>query len=124
MPPTILDLLNIEKPLSFLGESLLNITKGGQASAPIFSESAKADLINLKYDLTKKAISCIITPYKLILNQIQGKVELYDIEKDFKEKKNLINDNKDIYKEISTLIQKHLINVTLKKKDLRIEKIS
>jgi len=124
VPPTILDLLNIEKPLSFLGESLLNITKGGQASAPIFSESAKADLINLKYDLTKKAISCIITPYKLILNQIQGKVELYDIEKDFKEKKNLINDNKDIYKEISTLIQKHLINVTLKKKDLRIEKIS
>ena len=116
MSPTILELLNIEKPSSFIGKSFLYLLNGKESSLPIFSESARPDLINVKYDLTKKAVSCIKNPYKLITNQLKGTVELYNIEKDFKEKRNLIDNNKEIYEEMLTLIQKHLSVMDIKKK--------
>jgi len=116
VPPTILELLDVEKPSSFIGQSLFFSLKEKKQPSPIFSESARPDLINLQYDLSKKAVSCIKNPYKLIINQLKGTVELYNIEKDFKEKENLADDNEDVHKEMSTLIHKHLSIVDFKKK--------
>ena len=42
--------------------------------ASIFSESAEPDLINLKYNVNKKAISCIVGFYKLIPTGRRGNV--------------------------------------------------
>jgi arylsulfatase A-like enzyme len=116
VPPTILKLLNIDIPPDFMGKNLLSLFNEEKQLAPIFSESARPNLINLKYDLTKKVVSCIKDPYKLITNQMKGTVELYNIEKDFEEKKNLIDRNKDIFEEIFALIQKHLTAVDFKHK--------
>jgi arylsulfatase A-like enzyme len=121
--PTILELLNIEKPSSFIGDSFLHTLNDKQQSSPIFSESARPDLINLRYDLTKKAVSCIKAPYKLITNQLKETVELYDIEKDFNEKRNLVDSNKDLYEDMLTLIQKHLSIIDFKKKIRTLKRI-
>lgn len=105
VPPTILDLLDIRKPSSFMGRSLLDAEN---SSATIFSESAKPDLINLRYDISKKAISCIKDKIKLIINELQGTIELYDLEKDFQEKNNRFESEKELYSELASLIKKHL----------------
>ena len=110
VPPSILDLLNIKIPSSFIGESLYN----DNYSNPIFSESAKPDLINLKYDTTRKVISCIKGTSKLIINEIQDNIELYDIKKDYRENNNLFNIKEDIFVELEYLIKKHLSNEMLK----------
>jgi len=106
--PTILDVLRITKPYSFCGNSLLPLLDGNDNSQPIFSESAKPDLINLKYDTSKKAVSCIKGGWKLIVNDIIGRVELYDLEKDSKEASNLVQEKKKIVSELMFLIKKHL----------------
>lgn len=103
--PTIIDILNIEKPKTFLGKSLVPIVKGLGKSMPIFSESAKPDLIKLRYDLSKKVISCIKDGVKLIINEIQGTKELYDLKKDFQEKNNLYGYEKIfLFDELKSLI--------------------
>ena len=118
IPPTILDLLGIRNVPSFLGKSLLDIEEG----SAIFSESAKPDLINLRYDMGKKAVSCIKGNVKLIINEIQRTVELYNLEKDFKEKVNLYEDEKEVYNELLSLIKTHLSYVTSKRIKHQIKK--
>lgn len=60
IPSTITDLLDIKKPSSFMGESLLPVVKEDEMlKTPIFSESAKPDLINLKYNVNERAASCL-----------------------------------------------------------------
>ena len=107
VPPTILDLLDIRKVPSFMGRSLLDAEDD---SGTIFSESAKPDLINLRYDVSKKAVSCIKDKVKLIINELQGTIQLYDLEKDIQEKNNLFDDKAETVKELVSLIDKHLLN--------------
>lgn len=107
LSPTILDFLGIKPPLTFIGRSLFNETDSSKA---IFSESAEPDLINLRYNVDKKAISCIKGNFKLILNEFKGTRELYDINKDFQEKNNLFDDKTETVKELVSLIDKHLLN--------------
>jgi arylsulfatase A-like enzyme len=109
IPATITDALGIRKPLSFIGESLLPVIKGEKTlRKPIFSESAKPDQINLKYDMSKKVISCIKDGWKLILNELNGTTELYHIKEDFKEQKNMIKEEKEIFEKLKELIKYHL----------------
>jgi len=105
VPPTILDLLEIKQVPSFIGRSLLDVEDN---FASIFSESAKPDLINLKYNLNKRVISCIKDEWKLIINDLGGTTELYNLKKDFKETKNLVNIEKKISKKLMSQINKHL----------------
>ncbi len=86
---------------------MLSFLEGEKYFKPIFSESAKPDLFNLKYDVSKNIISCIEGEWKLIINELWSTKELYNIVKDSKEKSNLIND-KDIYIKLKSLIDKHL----------------
>jgi len=107
LSPTILNLLGIKCPPTFIGKSLF---KRREKSEKIFSESAKPDLINLRYDLNKKAVSCIKDKFKLIFNELRGTKELYDLESDFQERNNLFDSEDEICKELLSLIDKHLLN--------------
>jgi len=123
IPPTILDILKIKKPRSFQGHSLLYYLNMDMDSQPIFSESAKPDLINLKYDMSKRVISCIYNKFKLIINGILNTIELYDLTNDFKENENLVEKEKCILKELMNKIKTHVKkeNFIRKLKCLRIK---
>ncbi len=108
VPVTILDILQIKNAKTFLGDSLTSLVEKNCLNRSIFSESAKPDLINLKYDLNKKAVSCIKDGWKLIVNELSGTNELYNIDKDFEEKNNLIEKEKQVSQELTKLIEKHL----------------
>ena len=105
LSPTILSLLGIECAPTFIGKNLFEKREEPEA---IFSESAKPDLINLRYDLNKKAVSCIKGKFKLILNELKGTKELYDLESDFQERNNLFDSEDEICKELLSLINEHL----------------
>ena len=107
IPPTILDVLKIKRPKTFLGDSVISLIKKNKKHRLIFSESAKPDLINLKYDMNKKAISCIKNGWKLIINELLGTKELYNIKYDFNEKINLIINEPNLYLELTETIKKH-----------------
>jgi arylsulfatase A-like enzyme len=113
VPPTVADILNVKKPLSFMGKSLMLQVRESRSDLPLISESAKPDLINLKYDTSKKAISCIVGRWKLIINEMLHSVELYNIERDFEEKVNVVTNEKMKARELESLIQKHFINEKL-----------
>jgi arylsulfatase A-like enzyme len=105
VPPTILNLLRVGKVPTFMGRNLLEIE---DSSVAIFSESAKPDLINLRYDTNIKAVSCIKEKAKLIINEMQGTIELYNLEKDFQERNNLLDSEKDLFDNLTSLIKMHL----------------
>lgn len=104
VPPTILDSLEIGRVPSFMGASLLDAKN---SSYTIFSESAKPDLLNLRYDASKKVVSCIKDRVKLIINELQGTIELFDLEKDFQEKNNRFESEIELGRELASLIKKH-----------------
>lgn len=108
IPPTVLDMAGIRKPSNFLGKSLKSTLEKNQKSDLIFSESAKPELINLRYDTSKKVISCIAHKWKLIINELLGTMELYNLEEDFYEEKNLIVTKKGKCTDLTSLIQQHL----------------
>ena len=105
LSPTILDILGIEIPVEFMGRSLIEELDHVRI---IFSESAKPDLINLRYNYNKIMISCINQNIKLIINEIWNKIEMYNIRSDFKEKYNIIKTNKKLYNKLKSLVQDHL----------------
>jgi len=119
LAPTILEVLRIERPRTFMGLSLYPLLHGEESSAsPIFSESAMPDLINLRYDTSRFVVSVIYGRWKLIYDLIHSrepKMELYDLQKDFSERINLINDNPDIAKYLFKLIENHLREIEAKK---------
>lgn len=109
--PTVLSATGNKKPEDFLGNSLIRTLKGNQKSRPIFSESAKPDLINLRYDTSEKVISCIIGEWKLVVNELFETTELFNLGKDFQERNNLVESESEIYKELMSLINEHLSQV-------------
>ena len=118
--PTILDLCGIRKPRTFLGNNLLRC----ETEKPIFSESAKPDPINLTYDTSRIAISCIANGWKIIINQMKGSIELYNLMNDPKETHNLIKTEPDIGSTLLDTVMKHLkdekrLSVTFKIKKLK-----
>jgi len=119
LAPTVLEVLGIERPRMFMGLSLYPLFHGEERSlSPIFSESAKPDLINLRYDTSRFIVSVIYGRWKLIYDLIhssEAKIELYDVQKDFSERVNLINDNPDIANYLFKLIENHLREIGAKK---------
>ena len=118
VPPTITDMLNIEKPPSFLGESLMRLMGGSKPIKPLISESAKPDLINLRYNTRRKAVSCIVGEWKLIINEMLDSVGLYNIKRDFEEKINMAATENTKVEELEQLIQRHFIDERLCKTKL------
>jgi len=122
VPPTVVDVFGIKKPRDFMGESLLPIIEGSEPVIPIFSESAKPDLVNLRYNLGQKVISCIWNGYKLVINKLRNTTELYDINMDFEERKNLVGVEVDVYNDLRSLIEKHLDRVAFSRKMLNLKR--
>jgi len=108
VPPTIIDVLRGKLPHTFLGKSLIPALEGEWQYRPIFSESAKPDIMNLRYDTSKKVISCIMEDWKLIINEFGGTTELYNIHKDFSEKINLVRDELEVREKLTAIIEEHL----------------
>lgn len=112
VPPSILFVQGIEKPRSFMGSSLLPTGDRDTNAKFIFSESAKPDLISLKYDLGKKVVSCICDKWKLIINDLSRTAELYNIGEDFHERENLVDSETEIYGHFESLIRQHITRTT------------
>jgi len=107
LPSTILDILKINKPDSFLGSSLLT-SNDKLIDRIIFSESAKPNYHNLTHDVKNLLVSCIYNNWKLIKNDIYKTIELYNLKNDFYEKVNLIEYEKSVSIELLEKIRDHL----------------
>jgi len=107
LAPTILDLLGIDSPTTFLGRSLLSVEQDPLQERPIFIESAKSDLNNLRFDLRHKIVACISRNMKLITNGVTNTVEMYDLQRDFNEEHNIAYIKKETCTELKELITEH-----------------
>lgn len=102
LSPTILDILDIEKPKKWLGESLLPLIKGDKrrANNAVTSEVSCSN--------GKRKISYRMKKWKLIWDEERDFYELYDLEKDSKELKNIAEEKPDIVKHLSSKIKEHV----------------
>jgi len=101
--PTILSLLGIDKPSTFLGNGLgLNYETG------VISESARFNFDNYAFDLNKRVISYRTEKWKLIFNQEGNVYELYNFDKDPKEQRNVARENKELVEVLKEKITQHI----------------
>jgi len=98
--PTILDLLGIPKNESFQGRSLVPIIRGERKSSGVISEGLQKG---------KRSISYRTKEWKYIFNEVGAQRELYNIECDPKEKKNLYEKEREKAREFELKIKKHLL---------------
>ena len=98
--PTVLDILNIPQLEHFQGKSI----KTDKVNKIIISESAKPDLINLKYDKKQYAISCILDNWKYIINKMTGEEELFNLSNDPHEKNNILEEKPILTNEFKKII--------------------
>jgi len=103
LSPTILSILEIEKPETFQGKDLRSGSEIG-----IISESAKFDLDSYSYNLKKMVISYRTSKWKLIFHLQDNKCELYNLLKDPWEQRNVSKENNEISKELKQKIFNHM----------------
>ncbi len=111
LSPTILDILRIDPPTSFLGTSLLSLKREALRERKIFIESAKFNLNNLRFDLRKKIVACIYRNSKLIINDVMNTVEMYDLQRDFKEENNIADVQYKTCNELKGLVTEHIRSI-------------
>ena len=98
--PTILDLLEIEVETLFDGHSLLPIIEHREV------EDRTKYIIS---EISRKYICVIRGKWKLIANYSEASFELYNIEEDYEEKNNLIDEKVEIRQELEAVIKEHII---------------
>jgi len=97
--PTILDLLGIPVPKSFQGRSLVPLIRGEGKSSGAISECLQKGRMVISYR-TKE--------WKYIFNEADNQRELYNIENDPKEMKNLYESEMERAKEFELKIREHI----------------
>lgn len=107
LAPTILDLVKMKKPKTFIGTNLLKSPREF-----IFIEAPKTqeqfpNMKDISYDIKNPQIALINKDYKYIYSN-NDKNELYNIKEDPLELKNLLNSEKKISKRLREIIIKHL----------------
>jgi len=115
--PTILDILEIEKPKAFLGNSLLPLITGNRARAGNSEAVSETDTvtpmarlgapIKLRLDANHRRISLRTDKWKYIYTE-GGQNELYCLEDDPKETRNIIDIKPEIATELKTRIMTHI----------------
>ena len=128
--PTILDLLNIEKPKSFIGKSLLNNDMNDGAEIGVFCEEGQSErgeafqtepgIIKLSRKSMKIAY---ITKNRSYIFRNNGEDELYDLIKDPLERENIINEEREMAEKCLEKIKEHLKEITYKGKGKEIVNI-
>ncbi len=89
LAPTILDIAGIEKPGTFVGESVFE-SKREYVYSENYGIYAMRDL-----------------EYKLIYDENRNRIELYDLRKDPKEQNNIARDEPDILREYMIKLERH-----------------
>jgi len=115
LAPTILDILKLEKPNTFLGDSLLPLIDGCSLEDRKFGAISEADMrgtciLELKtrrLDANQKMISLRTAKWKYIYTE-GGQDELYCLGDDPKETKNVIAAEPDIATELRAKIMAHI----------------
>lgn len=112
LPPTILDLLEINLPKSFKGKTLLPMIEGMEEdNRNFFSEHEyqKEEIVGKLKKERKKAIAFRRYPYKLIYYEDKN-YWLYNLKEDPNEKNNILNESntQKIFYEMKNKIESHL----------------
>ncbi|RLF01385.1 MAG: hypothetical protein DRJ59_06150 [Thermoprotei archaeon] len=106
--PTILSMCGLETPKTYVGEVI------GRKTLPyVFSEVAHSRDNTTKVNLKIAKYSVIKYPYHLILDQEKGTVELYDMERDPQERRNILGEEKDLANELLKVLNRHLLREKL-----------
>lgn len=125
--PTILDLLEINYDKeNFDGKSLLSLLSGKEKKVRDYvylaenSSQSKKAIRNpdFKYIKSNSEVEAICS----ICNEIHGgAIELYDLEKDFEEKENISDKNKDRLDEMKKLLETHLKDLKIRNEKRRLK---
>ena len=109
LAPTVLDLLNIKKPITFQGDSLLPLMKGMKTEfSDAISEVCVWEKDPFKIDLKKRKTSLRTEQWKYILNE-DGSEELYNLQDDPRERKNLVEKEREKVIKFKSKIMKHIL---------------
>lgn len=105
--PTILNILNIQTGFNMdkqiKGVSLLSVINGEKEESNLYPETDYRYAVFLRSVRTNSG-------YKYIYNPESGKEELYNLNKDPKEKENIANSDKKILNSLRNLMTKHFAN--------------
>jgi arylsulfatase A-like enzyme len=115
LAPTILDILKAENPKNFLGNSLLPLVNGNRARTrlEVISEADIANTYRYKVgmlprlDVSRRMISIRTEKWKYIYSEGE-RDELYDLESDPKETRNVIDAEPEIAAELRAKIMAHI----------------
>lgn len=123
--PTIFDMLGLEIPKDYQGKSLLPLIKGDQKKVRdyAFSEGTPGGNNQLKDDM-RMMKSVRSERWKLIKYENFSDTpyyELYDLKKDRKEKKNLVNEEPKIASELKSVLEDWVSSCEKLKKDIAIK---
>ena len=102
--PTVLALLGIEHPQSFQGK---NIVKSGKRSKGVISEVSHGKYGSVEFDLEKRKVSYRTSQWKYIYSE-EGFCELYNVENDPGETKNVIESEVEKAEEFRSIIMEHI----------------
>jgi len=102
LAPTILDILSIEKPKEWLGNSLLPLIEGKK-------KRTNGGIISEVLHDGKRKICYRTEKWKLIFNEKENNYELYDLERDSKEINNVAGKYPDVVKYLSFKIKEHIM---------------
>lgn len=117
--PSILHLAGVTPPSHFLGECIFHAPNADKDIILQEGRDKRCDFIlkgNSAYlDVRKYKISLVKNPYKIIINS-NGQNELYNLEKDPNEQRNLANTEITIFNDLHKRLEKHLGEMQLDSK--------
>jgi len=116
LSPTILDLVGVKRPSNFLGKSLMSLLRKKEDVSLVFSEEGQTRHLKTEIDwkrgvirlnLNAKQFCNVSNGWKYIYTDLH-KHELYNLTRDPFEKRNLIDDEQIVARNMREAITKHI----------------
>jgi len=109
LAPTVLDMLNIRKPKAFVGDSLLRTEDKAEAITEADTGVLQRDIMvtKPKLNVSRRKISVRTGKYKYIYTEAQQD-ELYDLENDPREKRNILDIQPEVTTELRAKLTAHM----------------
>lgn len=108
MAPTIYDVLDLKTNIQFDGESLLSLIEGND------NEYSGKYIVS---EIARKILAVRDSHWKLILNNIDGKKELFNLKDDPGETNNLVDQNPDKFLELENVLNNHIARIESYRKE-------